>query len=318
MAALKLLLLSILGAAAITEDELYRWLYSSDGLNLGSADAKATAAREAPILTQCAVGVDDLTKLKAVLYSTSSLDYSMNTIRDILIPLAKQHVDPKELNSLFQKLYSTKGVDLSRTDAQSRSLELAKAYAEAGQVQELWNVLYSTNGVDLPKRDAQAKTLELAKAGCDPLALQNSFRAASGSKDDRLNQAVSSALRANLNGEARRYAKDGVAYDVKGFQDHYGAKALMEWADAPPEMRMAPDHKAYTASQFRVYFTSNWERYWHAAPVATQRRLAEDGKAYDLPDFFSWYNSRHEDWQQKWEEAPELPCKECSAALMVV
>ena len=70
-------------------------------------------------------------------------------------------------------------------------------------------------GINLPKSEAQAKSLELGKLGCDPVALTNSFRAAQGSKDQRLKDASDSAMRANLNGEARRYAKDGQIYSVK-------------------------------------------------------------------------------------------------------
>ncbi len=70
-------------------------------------------------------------------------------------------------------------------------------------------------GANLLKSEAQAKTLELGKAGCDPVALTNSFAAAQGSKEQRLQQATNSAIRANLNGEVRKYAKDGQIYTAK-------------------------------------------------------------------------------------------------------
>ena len=76
-------------------------------------------------------------------------------------------------------------------------------------------------GANLFKSEAQAKTLELGKAGCDPVALTNSFAAAQGTKEQRLQQATSSAIRANLNGEVKKYAKDGQIYTAKerGFFD---------------------------------------------------------------------------------------------------
>lgn len=70
-------------------------------------------------------------------------------------------------------------------------------------------------GANLFKSEAQAKTLELGKAGCDPVALTNSFAAAQGTKEQRLQQATSSAVRANLNGEVKKYAKDGQIYTAK-------------------------------------------------------------------------------------------------------
>ena len=57
--------------------------------------------------------------------------------------------------------------------------------------------------------------MELGKAGCDPVALTNSFAAAQGTKEQRLQQATSSAIRANLNGEVKKYAKDGQIYTAK-------------------------------------------------------------------------------------------------------
>lgn len=76
-------------------------------------------------------------------------------------------------------------------------------------------------------------------------------------------------------------------------------------------MKMARDGKAYTASQYRIYFGANWEAEWHAAGPATQQRIAEDGKAYTVPEFVQYYK---DDWQSKWRAAPELPCKECHTA----
>eukprot|EP00435_Cladocopium_sp_Y103_P006627 s1026_g2.t1 len=294
--------------------------------------------QEAPILTQCDVSVQDLTKLKAAMYDTSALDLSMDFCKQNLLPLAKQHVDPDELTKMYGILYGMREVDLSRSQAQTRSIELVKAYAEADQVKALFQTLDSMSGINLPKSEAQAKSLELGKLGCDPVALTNSFKAAQGSKDQRLKDASDSAMRANLNGEARRYAKDGQIYSVKDelqscgkwkdvdsyqskpsflfdrmglsheFQDYYKDTYRQEWANGVPEMKMARDGKAYTVSQYRIYYAGNWENEWHAASPATQQRLAEDGKPYTVAEFVQYYK---DDWQTKWRAAPELPCKEC-------
>jgi len=39
------------------------------------------------------------------------------------------------------------------------------------------------------------------------------------------------------------------------------------------------------ASQYRIEYQKYWENYWHKASTATQRRLAEDGKVYTVPEF---------------------------------
>ena len=153
------------------------------------------------------------------------------------------------------------------------------------------------------------------RLGCDPVALLNSFKAAQGSTTQRLDQATDSAIRANLNGEARRYAKDGTIYNAKEFQDYYHADYRKEWANGVLEMKIAPDGKAYTASHFRIYFGGAWEEKWHSAAPATQQRLAEDGKVYSLSEFVDFYK---DDWQAKWKAAPELPCKECRSQLQMV
>eukprot|EP00913_Durusdinium_trenchii_P019097 g17947.t1 len=178
----------------------------------------------------------------------------MDTVKTSIFDLAEQHVDVNELKEMWKVLFSVSGVDLTKKDAQTRTIELVKAYAESNQVLELFKNLYSMSGVNLMKSEAQAKSLELGKLGCDPVALLNSFKAAQGSTTQRLDQATDSAIRANLNGEARRYAKDGTIYNAKEFQDYYHADYKKEWANGVLEMKIAPDGKAYTASHFRIYF----------------------------------------------------------------
>ncbi|CAK9007044.1 Intraflagellar transport protein 122 homolog [Durusdinium trenchii] len=300
MASLRLVLLSFLSlvslGVAIDQNELAQWAASSTGLNLMTSEAQQVAAKQAPVLTQCGVSVQNLKDLKDTMYQTSSLDLPMGRVRELIFDLAKQHVDPQALSSMFKTLWSNSGVDLMKSDAQSRSIELVKAYAEPIQVLELYKNLWSSQGVNLMKSEAQAKSLELGKLGCDPVGLLNSFRAAQGSTQQRLDQASDSAIRANLNGEARRYAKDGSIYNAKEFQDYYHADYKKEWANGVLEKKIAPDGKAYTASEFRIYFASSWEQQWHAATTATQQRLAEDGKVYSLSDFVQYYK---DEWQSK-------------------
>eukprot|EP00930_Biecheleria_cincta_P014149 TRINITY_DN1228_c0_g1_i1.p1 TRINITY_DN1228_c0_g1~~TRINITY_DN1228_c0_g1_i1.p1 ORF type:complete len:312 (+),score=87.22 TRINITY_DN1228_c0_g1_i1:85-1020(+) len=295
-------------AAAVTPEELESYFYSTSGLDLSRAEAHTLAMQEADSLTKCGVTVSDIKALAGVLYSTSYIDMSKAEIRQQLLPLAKQHIDPEELKNMWTALYSTSSLDLSKSECKSRSIELTKYRAEPDQVKALYDVLYRS--INLPKTQAQSDTLELAAAGCDPKALEASYKA---SRD--LNSAKSSALRANLNGEAKRYAKDGKAYTLAEFQQYYGKDYFLEWLAAPAEKRVANDYKAYTASEFRMFFGSSWESKFIAGLPATQMRIAEDGKIYDIAEFVQYYK---DSWQKKWAAAPEVPCKECHAAKEVV
>eukprot|EP00439_Symbiodinium_sp_Y106_P054348 s1062_g7.t1 len=195
MALCKVLLATLLQlASCIGEPELQQWLYNTEGLDLSKSDSESVAHKEAPILTACGVSLDDLKQLRSVLYSTSYLDFSKQELKDQLLDLSKQHIDPETrwdprtkveetLKHIYTNLYSTSSVDLPKAVAKSTSLELMKAYAQPDQVKELYGVLYSTTGVNLPKKDAQVKAVELAKAGADPVALKNSYASAHGTKE---------------------------------------------------------------------------------------------------------------------------------------
>lgn len=304
-AALVLLPLS----GAVTEEELESFLYSPSGLSMMRSDAHSLAMKEAPILTECRVSISDLKALKEALYNPRLLDFSMQEVRLQLLPLAEQHVNPDEIKQLHDVLYDTKSLDMMKSDAKKAALQLLKFHAEPDQIKNLFDAL---RGMQLSKAAAQVKAVNLADAGCDPVALKNSYAASKN-----FDAAVKSAVRANLNGQAKRYAKDGVAYNVADFQAHYGDTYLSEWMGAPSLQRVANDGKAYTASEFRVYFGASWEQKWDAAHEATQRRIAADGKTYTVAEFVLYYK---DDWQRRWFEAPEVPCEECSGAdgLLVV
>lgn len=300
---------ALLGLAlAVTPEELESFFYSSSGLDMSRSEAHVLAMQEADALTKCGVTVSDMKALASVLYSTSLIDMSKTELRQQLLPLAKQHIDPEQLKNMWQALYSTSSVDLTKSEAKSRALELTKYRAEPDQVKALFDVLY--NAINLPKTQAQTETLTLAAAGCDSKALQASYKA---SRD--LDTAKASALRANLNGESKRFAKDGKAYTIAEFQQYYGKNYLLDWLAAPADKRVANDYKAYTASEFRIFFESSWESKFLAGVPATQKRIAEDGKIYDIEEFVQYYK---DEWQKKWAAAPEVPCKECHAAKEVV
>jgi hypothetical protein len=233
---------------------------------------------------------------------------SKTELRQQLLPLAKQHIDPEELKNMWEALYSTSSVDLPKSECKSRAIELTKYRAEPDQVKALFDVLYRS--INMHRTQAQTDTLALAAAGCDSKALQASYKA---SRD--LDAAKASALRANLNGESKRFAKDGKVYTLAEFQQYYGKNYLLEWLAAPAEKRVANDYKAYTASEFRMFFGSSWETKFLAGLPATQMRIAEDGKIYDIGEFVQYYQ---DSWQKKWAVAPEVPCKECHAAKEVV
>merc|ERR1719356_1607940 len=273
---------------------------------MSRADAHKLAEKEADILTQCQVTITDLKALQTVLYSPSVLDFSKAELQSKLLLLAEQHVSPDELKSMYQLLYSTSSLDVSRAVAKDNTIALVKQFAEQSQIKDLYTVL----GQLVSKADAQKWTLVLAQDGCDPNALKNSYAA---SKD--WTSASKSCLRANLNGEAKRYAKNGEAYGAVDFEKYYGDTYLDEWRAAPMEKRLANDGKAYTASQFRVFYSSSWEQKWDAAVAATQQRIAADGRTYSIAEFVSYYK---DDWQARWAEAPEVPCKECNWQQLLV
>jgi len=293
-------------AGAVTPEELESYLYSPSGLDMSRADAHKLAEKEASILTQSHVTISDLKALQTVLYSPSVLDFSKANLQSKLLPLAEQHVSPDELKSMYQLLYSTSSLDLSATVARGNTIDLVKKFAEQSQIKDLFTVL----GQLVSKADAQKWTLILAQDGCDPAALKNSYAA---SKD--WTSASTSCLRANLNGEAKRFAKNGEAYSAADFEKYYGDTYLDEWRAAPMEKRVANDGSAYTASQFRMFYGASWEQKLNAAVVATQQRIAEDGKTYSIADFLAYDK---DDWQARWEAAPEVPCKECNSQQLVV
>lgn len=293
-------------AVAVTPEELESYLYSPSGLDMSRTDAHKLAEKEAWILTQCDVTITDLKALQTVLYSPSVLDYSKAELQSKLLLLAEQHVSPDDLKSMYSVLYQSSSLDLSRPVAKESTITLVKQFAEHSQIKDLYDVLKKL----VSKADAQKWTLVLGQDGCDPVALKNSYAA---SKD--WTSASKSCLRANLNGEAKRYAKDGAAYSAVEFEHYYGDTYLDEWRAAPIEKRVANDGKAYTASQFRSFFSSSWEQKWGAAAVATQQRIAADGKTYSIAEFLSYYK---DDWQARWEEAPEVSCKECNSQQLVV
>jgi hypothetical protein len=293
-------------AAAVTPEELESYLYSPSGLDMSRTDAHKLAEKEAWILTQCHVTITDLKALQTVLYSPSVLDYSKAELQSKLLLLAEQHVSPDDLKSMYSLLYQSSSLDLSRPVAKESTISLVKHFAEQSQVKDLYDVMKKL----VSKADAQKWTLVMGEDGCDPVALKNSYTA---SKD--WTAAMKSCLRANLNGEAKRYAKNGEAYGAVEFEQYYGDTYLDEWRAAPIEKRVANDGKAYTASQFRTFYSSSWEQKWGAAAVATQQRIAADGKTYSIAEFLSYYK---DDWQARWEEAPEVPCKECNSQQIVV
>jgi len=293
-------------AVAVTPDELESYLYSPTGLDMSRTDAHKLAEKEAWILTQCGVTITDLKALQTVLYSTTALDYSKAELQSKLLPLAEQHVSPDDLKSMYSLLYQSTSLDLTRPVAKENTVTLVKQFAEQSQIKDLYDVLKNL----VSKDNAQKWTLILGQDGCDPAALKNSYAA---SKD--WTSASKSCLRANLNGEAKRYAKNGEAYSAVEFEQYYGDTCLDEWRAAPMEKRLANDGKAYTASQFRTFFSSSWEQKWGAAVAVTQQRIAADWKTYSIAEFLTYYK---DDWQTRWEEAPEVSCKECNSQQLVV
>jgi len=296
----------------VTPSDLANFFASSKGLSMTSSDAAKLAAQEAPKLTHCAITVSMLQALRDTMYVSTQhgLDLSVTQIRQFLLPVAYQQVEPANLASLFSTLYSTNGVDMQKSDAQSRAIELAELQVDASNLQSLFSALYATSGLDLPKKDAQQQALELAVAGANATQLKlayQGFTRMGKSKQDALQAAIPEAVLAGFNGLARRHAQDTTPYTAAEFQMHFGGDWESIWAKSPQEERVANDHHAYGIADFIKYYKDSW--YWSEAKTATQKRLADDGKPYTMEEFQQYYTST---WQQKWLGAPVLPCAECS------
>lgn len=292
-------------ASAVQVQDLQNFFMSPNGLSMTTTDAYSLAVREAGYLTNCSVTVPMLQSLRDTLYASTSLGFSLTDVRTNLLPLAYQHVDPKDLSALFQTLYSVSSVGLPRTLAQSNAMGLAQKHAEPYLLGPLYSVLYSVSGVNLPRTQAQQMAIDLTAAGADAGRLQASYldNARRMTKDAALQVATSDAVDFNLQGLAARYAKDGKLYVAKEFQSYYGAQWLLEWQAGVPEKRTSADGLDYTAAEYLQFFGASWVSRWNVAPVAVQRRISADGKTYTLQEFQQFYGNA---WQTEWFKSYEV------------
>merc|ERR1712013_493700 len=90
------------------------------------------------------------------------------------------------------------------------------------------------------------------------------------------------AVKANLDGLERQYAKDGHMYSADEFKKYYGQAWMSEWNEGPKEQRVANDSKSYTAAGFKEFYGSTWQSKWSAAKEATLMKIADGGKKYGV------------------------------------
>lgn len=309
-----LILAEALGA---TPQQYEAWFRSSDGLSLSAGDAATLAKNEASSLDVCGVTVPALQELRNVLYLKTSLGLSMVDVRAKLLPLAYQHVNATKLSEFFAVLsgnwWTAGGLSLPVADSQSRAVELAQMRAEPEQLRSLYLMFYGYTGLQLPQRDAQVAAIEQTAAGSDAAAFQQAYLAlqkAGKSAAECMAEAKRKGVAGNLQGVARRYAKDTQPYTAEEFQKFYaGDLWFAEWMAGPVEQRVDKnDQHEYTAASFKEYYGSSWITTWANSKIATQVRLSADRKPYTMVEFQQYYK---ETWQKVWASAPETRCAEC-------
>lgn len=284
-----------------SQKEFEDYFYSTNGLDLSRSDAASLAASQTSTLNRCSVTVPILKGLRTEMYSSSGIDLSKSELQEQLLPFAYQHVAPQDLSAFYKALYSTSSLDMSKPDAKNFAMGLSLKHASASYLVPLYQTLYKF----LSKSDSQRWAVDLTAAGADAETLGSVYNSQrSKGTQVALAEAAAAAVAVNLNGEVRRYAKDGVDYSAKEIQSYYGTNWFKEWLAAPEEKRITSDGKAYYAIEFLSFFGAvGWEAKWKSSMVANQMRIADDNKEYDMKGFKQYYKDQ---WQEKWFAAPEI------------
>lgn len=310
-----ILLLLCATASAVTPAEYEAFFRSPTGLSLSASEAASLAKTEATMLDQSGVTVESLQALRDVLYKSSGLNLNIADVRAQIFRLAYQKVSALKLQALYDILsgnwWTAGGLTLPVAEAQSRSMELAVRKTEPEQLRAIYEVLYGSFGLQLPQKDSQVAAMEQAAAGADPATFKSTYLAAKKAgknPGDCMAAASASAVQANMQGLARRFAKDAEPYTASGFQSHFQGSWLSEWLSSPIETRVGADQHEYTAAEFSEYYGAGWVAQWANSKVATQVRFAKDRKPYTIKEFLEYYPT---DWQSQWAAAAIAPCQEC-------
>jgi len=299
-------------ACAIDANQLQGWASSIDGLSLTQADATALAAKEAPILTSSGIDLPILQAMKAALVS---IHLDMAGIRQNIMLLVEQHMDPVTITELFSALSSSYtfsgGLGLPQDVAQSNALHMAKIRPDVDQLCAVFKGMYGYFGLGFDVNTAQQIALQQGNAGADADTFSTAYKAAKSSGKslaDCLRMAIDSSVKAFLLGLPQRYCKDGTLADAAEFQRRFGTAWLPEWLLAPLEQRVSEDHHQLTAHQYLERFGGLWEFKFRGSAIATQQRMDVNGTTASMMDFQKQYGG---DWQTNWAQAPEFPCVEC-------
>merc|ERR1740129_382854 len=234
----------------------------------------------------------------------TGLDYPIELVRYVLLGVAYQHPDPKDMDALYRALRMPSRLALPKETAKRQALIMAMAHADPSLLPPLYRVLRSGFKVALPKSQAQAMAMTLTLAGASAGALESTFmnNRALG-RDKALPMAVRAAVEANLDGIDERYAPDGRPYTATQFADFFGDSWLAEWSNGPRQKRTAPDGIDYRASEFKAHFGDSWSGKWSAAPEANLSRIAPDGKIHTMAEFQTLYSNT---WQNVWARSYEV------------
>lgn len=297
-------------AVSVQPQDLAHWLSSQDGLQMSQSDAAALANQNYLALTGSGVTVTTLQAMRDKMFTKypKGMSLDLKTIQVNIFKLVEQHINPDNLFKLFCHLYegytSYGGLDLPMSEAQTRAIPIALQRTDPDNLYYLYKVMYGYGGLGFKQDLARTQAVQEAIAGADPDVFKESWK-----KSPNLQDAITSSVDAYLQSLPKRYAKDGKLYTAKEFQDYYPKDWLTEWTAAPMEKKVSSDKKAYTAGSYSRHYGDGWAAKWRTCNTATQVRLAEDGKQYTLDEFQQYYKGS---WQQKFADAPELACKECT------
>jgi len=290
-------------ASAVDPAALQAFFESPKGLGYPPEVAAALARSESSSLTQCGITLEILQALKIAM---SSIGMDLSRVRQAILPLSKQHVNPDNLTKLYKALHESYlfsgGLGLPDHYSQDQAIILADAKAEVSELYALYKVMHGFGGLGIDEPTAQQLSIQLTLAGADANSFKDAYTASKSPED-----ASVSAVNADLKSLIRRYDKDTKARYAPEFQAKYGALWLTEWLAAPVELRISTDKMAHTAGQFKKFYKDDWDIRYNASSVAIQMRL--DSTPKTMEQFLQSTNSSA--WQARWLMAPELPCQQC-------
>ncbi|OLQ02726.1 hypothetical protein AK812_SmicGene14385 [Symbiodinium microadriaticum] len=213
------------------------------------------------------------------------------------------------LKKLYQEL--TGGLALPKGDAIPKMFDYAKKALDPAQLSNMFWVLHDCNvekGLCLYKEEALSRApglLEMGTSSTELLKLYNFLTDDIERPKKEAMEVAAAGCEADKYWSAYQATHHKLAALDEAVRTSFEMQAFRYAVDGRP-YTVAEDGKAYSVPQFWEYFKDDWLSKWHEAKWATQRRIAEDGTVYTLEEFAEHYKSQ---WQQKWADAPVALCK---------